>query len=303
MRTFNVFLNYACNARCPFCFNPVSPSPEEERGGSFDEVARQLYQGRKDGYDAVNFLGGEVTVRGDYPKIVAFARKAGYGEITMDTNGLRLADPAYTAELAAAGLGCARLSVHAPDAATHDRQVRVPGAFEKILTAIANLRASKVSVGLNCVVNKGNYKLLPEYVRYFHDVAGIRDFSFAALRYIGYMTLPASAEEMRVPVTEIVPHLRAAVAELKKRGVDSPTINDLVPCVAPDLVEHMRDWSTEPNLDGVRDPDGGMRGSAEVCHEGKSPVPVCRQCSYRESCLGPERAYVQVLGAGEFKPV
>jgi uncharacterized radical SAM superfamily Fe-S cluster-containing enzyme len=49
--------------------------------------------------------GGEPTVRDDLPEIVKLARRAGFGFVQLNTNGLRLAeDPALAGKLADAGL-------------------------------------------------------------------------------------------------------------------------------------------------------------------------------------------------------
>lgn len=304
MKVNNVFLNYACNARCPFCFNPVKPTQEEERGLPLADVAAELYCAYQGGARGVNFLGGEVTVRSDLPAIIAMSRKIGYTFVSMDTNAIRLADDGYLRTLVAAGLGSFRLSVHGHTDDLHDRQVRVPGAFRKVLAAIRNLQAMPVELGLNCVVNKQNAETLGEYVRFFADEMGVRSFAFGCLRHIGYMTLEDSLREMGLSMSDAAPHLAAACAELEKRGLlEGSSLSDLVPCVLPERVERMTDWSAEGNEDLVSHPGGGSEASASVCHEGKVKIAACKGCAFESRCLGVETAYLERYGETEFKTV
>jgi len=96
-----------CNLRCPVCFADAAAARtvyEPTR----DEIAGMLSNLRSTRpvpTPAVQFSGGEPTLRDDLPELVAMAKRAGFQNIEVNTNGLRMAESAdYIRTLRAAGL-------------------------------------------------------------------------------------------------------------------------------------------------------------------------------------------------------
>jgi uncharacterized radical SAM superfamily Fe-S cluster-containing enzyme len=92
-----------CNLNCPVCFadsGGAGADPDMATlGRMFDQTMART------GGCNLQLSGGEPTVRGDLPDIVRLARRAGFGFVQLNTNGLRLAeDPALAGKLAEAGL-------------------------------------------------------------------------------------------------------------------------------------------------------------------------------------------------------
>jgi len=92
-----------CNLHCPVCFadsGGAGPDPDHD-------VLRRMFEQTmaRTGGCNLQLSGGEPTVRDDLPEIVGLARRAGFGFVQLNTNGLRLAeDPALAGKLAEAGL-------------------------------------------------------------------------------------------------------------------------------------------------------------------------------------------------------
>ncbi len=306
------FVNYACNAKCPFCFNPPDASPELERGLSFSELARRMYSGYAQGYRAIKFIGGEVTIREDLPKMLALARRIGFGSIQITTNGIRLADPAYARKLVALGADSFRFSIHGHTPELHDRLVAVPGALEKIRAAVANLKPLGVKLGINYVLNRINYEGLPETLEFFAGELGIEDVIVYFLRYQGFGALPQNKELLKLTMTEAVPFVREAYKRLEARGAKTfPTLIHFPPCALPELQEHMLDWTIDPEgagagnteRDRVTLPDGSAGLIHEITNSGKRQIAACARCSLKDRCLGVETNYVELFGEAEFKPI
>ena len=301
MKILNLFLNYSCNARCGFCFNPASPSEGEWRGMSTPRALSVLLEARRDGYEAVSFIGGEATVRRDFIKIVAAARRVGFRDRRLVTNGLKLADPAAADALAKAGLTSVEVSLHSHLPEVHDRLLGVPGALQKALAAVENLRRHPVSLGANVVVNRLNYRQLPETAEELLR-RGVRRFSFFSLRYIGHMGLTGNIEELKVSMTETAPFVRRALESLERAGcLGTACLGDFVPCVLPGYEALLTDWERGCNPDRLTHPDGRVEDSDPVCSDGKRQVPGCAGCAFQRRCFGVHEAYLQVFGEGEFK--
>jgi radical SAM protein with 4Fe4S-binding SPASM domain len=159
-----IALTYRCQNRCFFCY---ASSPERGRTVpemTTDEVKTVLDkivdQAR---VPTVSFTGGEPTLRADLVELAAHARNRGL-RTNLITNGIRCADEGYVARLAEAGLNSAQVSVEAGDAATHDAVVDHPGAFERTIQGVRNLKAADIHVHTNTTINARNVEALPALV-------------------------------------------------------------------------------------------------------------------------------------------
>ena len=135
-------VGFRCNARCGFCYyqelldNPVEKEPTSE------QIARQLRALRRMGATEIEFTGGEPTIRPDLVDLIADARKLGFVNISIITNGLRLSKRQYADKLVGAGANDFLFSIHGQSAAIHDRHTSIPGSFAKIIEAVRNVQAA-----------------------------------------------------------------------------------------------------------------------------------------------------------------
>lgn len=92
-----------CNLRCPVCFADSGGAASDP---GLDVLQRMFEQTMaRTGGCNLQLSGGEPTVRDDLVAVVRLARRAGFGFVQLNTNGLRLAeDPQLAGKLAEAGL-------------------------------------------------------------------------------------------------------------------------------------------------------------------------------------------------------
>jgi MoaA/NifB/PqqE/SkfB family radical SAM enzyme len=177
----NVFLHIltACNLSCRHCYI----NPEQHGTGSVSKKRMERWLTLfKDANRETNviFLGGEPTLHPDLPGAVRFAKKAGYGSVTVDTNGFLHHD--FLKQVTPAELDFLSFSLDGPDPAVND-MLRGAGVFA---TCTANLKAA-VGAGFNVsliyTVSRYNIGHLHEMVpllaewgvkRFFIQVIGIR---------------------------------------------------------------------------------------------------------------------------------
>lgn len=302
MKFYEFFLNYSCNAKCGFCFNPVDPGAEQEKGLEFGVVAERMYAGHAQGYRGLKFIGGEVTLRDDLPKIARLARRIGYESVQVTTNALRLADAGYARSLVTAGVDSFRFSIHGHTSQVHDATVEVPGAFEKILRAQANLRVLGHEIGINTVVSRLNAHCLAETAAYFYDSMKVDDVLLYFVRHQGFMELPANRPRLELTMTEGAAALRAMYERLGKRK-RLPVFFHMPPCQLPERADLGLDWEAPGTSDLVIHPHGATQLIEQVTHAGKAQVAACRGCRYEGRCLGVERRYVERFGEAEIRPV
>ncbi|HET89691.1 MAG TPA: radical SAM protein [Chloroflexi bacterium] len=159
-----IALTYRCQNRCFFCY---ASSPD--RGRQVPEMTTAEVQKVLDKIVAqarvptVSFTGGEPTLRDDLPELIAHARKREM-RTNLITNGIRCADAEFVAQLAEAGLHSAQVSVEAGDALTHDAVVAHPGAFERTMEGVRNLKAADIHTHTNTTINTRNREALPALI-------------------------------------------------------------------------------------------------------------------------------------------
>ena len=115
-----IALTYRCQNRCFFCYASAPDrgrqTPEMRTAEVKTVIDKIMDQAR---VPMISFTGGEPTLRPDLPEFIAHAVSRDM-RTNLITNGIRCGDPAYVAELAAAGLHSAQVSLEAGAAATHD---------------------------------------------------------------------------------------------------------------------------------------------------------------------------------------
>ena len=162
-RTLKVvlFTGYACNNNCLFCI-------DADKRGLPQKTTAELLRGAADaarrGAGVLEIIGGEATIRPDFARVVAAAKKLGIPRVACATNGRVFADPAAARRIVASGIDSLIFSVHGPDAKTHDALTRAPGSFAQLKKGLANLKAlGFTAVNGNTTVVRQNMAALPAY--------------------------------------------------------------------------------------------------------------------------------------------
>jgi len=151
-----IALTYRCQNRCFFCYasspdrgRTVSELSTEELKTVIDKIVDEAH------VPTVSFTGGEPTLRADLPDLICYARSRDM-RANLITNGIRCSDEDFVASLVSAGLNSAQVSVEAGDAATHDAVVDHPGAFERTMMGVRNLKAAGIHTHTNTTINSRN---------------------------------------------------------------------------------------------------------------------------------------------------
>ena len=141
-RWLEVALDYRCNLRCVGCH---ACHDTGERLDTTQALAL-LRAGRDRGIERLWLGGGEPTLRDDLLGLVGAARKLGYVDVTLQTNGMRLAYPRYRGAVVAAGVTEVRLNVKSHRADVHDRLSGGEDAHRLLLEALGGLAGADVRI-------------------------------------------------------------------------------------------------------------------------------------------------------------
>lgn len=227
----NIDLTNRCNLDCDFCFANARACGFVYEP-SFDEVVRMLQVLRDEKpipAPAVQFSGGEPTMRDDLLDIIKKAKEMGFPQVQLATNGVKLSkDPALAQQLKDAGLNTVYLHFDGVSPETNP--------FLKIHEkALENLK--KVGLGtvlVPTVIRGRNDHEIGKIIRFAVDnIAVVRGINFQPVAFTG-----AASDDDLQKSRITIPDVLAAVEEQTNGAIRKDDFYP-VPCVLPfsDLVE------------------------------------------------------------------
>lgn len=293
---YELMLNYNCNARCSFC---SQGDFDKSLNAPFSALARNIYEAYKAGYRRLGLTGGEPLVSPDILRVIALGKSVGFDYIRVQTNGIKLGDPAFCRALVKAGLTFCKISLTSDRAAEHDRLMGVPGAYRNALKGIATLRKLKIRLSINVVVSRSNYRRLPEILRSFLDL-GVTNFIVVYPVYVGSMA--DNVKTLGVSLGGCAEYFSAAAELMEAAGLGGELLFLNVP---PCFLKGRE--SSSIGLDSfntlVTDPLGGRTNLDDVADSAKVRAPACRRCALKGRCAGVDANYARLFGFAGFKPV
>lgn len=221
-----------CNLRCPICFANAASAGYvyEPTYDQIVEMLKNLRQNRPMAPVALQFSGGEPTIREDLPKLVEKAKELGFDHVEVNTNGLRLSQSAdYIKELMQKGADTFYLQF---DGLTDDVYMKMRGVplLDVKMKAIENARKAKLdSIMLVPTLVRGvNDHMIGDLI-YFaaknHDV--IRGVNFQPVSICGRIDR-SKLSEMRITISDVL-----KLAEQQTKGELKASDFYPVPVVVP----------------------------------------------------------------------
>jgi len=147
-----VELGYACPLRCVFCYNDRSLRGDPLR---FEEYATLLDDAAAMGVLFVTFSGGEPTVHPEFLRLGVLARELGF-VVRVKTAASHLGAAAVRRIREVVDPFVVEVSLHGATAATHERQTRVPGSFDGLLSAVRAFLGLGQRLELRAVLTRWN---------------------------------------------------------------------------------------------------------------------------------------------------
>jgi len=197
-----------CNLRCPICFAHAGaagylyePTKEQIR-----DMMQNLLDNKPIWTPALQFSGGEPTVRDDLPELVRMALDLGFVHVEVDSNGIRMAESVeYCRTLKEAGVSTVYLQF---DGVTPKPYLVARGfdLFEIKKRAISNLKkAGFRSIVLVPVLVKGvNDDQIGDIIRFAIDNKDcIRAVNFQPVSFTGRINKD-EREKMRITIPDLI---------------------------------------------------------------------------------------------------
>jgi uncharacterized radical SAM superfamily Fe-S cluster-containing enzyme len=194
-----------CNLRCPICFANAAvskqlyePSYEEIR-----QMLRNLRSIKPVPAPAIQYAGGEPTMRKYLVELVKLATEEGFTHVQIATNGLKLAkNPELPGELKEAGLNTVYLQF---DGVTEEPYLKIRGRniLSNKLEAIENCRKGGMGIVLVPTLVKGiNHDQVGDIIRFAADnIDVIRGVVFQPVAFAG-RTPSEEVEKQRITIPD-----------------------------------------------------------------------------------------------------
>jgi cyclic pyranopterin phosphate synthase len=285
---------YNCNSNCVFCvigdklFTGDRPT---------EECLEELRLSRATCDDVV-FTGAEVTIRPDFFQLVAAAKRLGYRNVQIQTNGRMFAYREFCERAIRAGANEFSPSIHGHVARLHDGLTRSSGSFDQIVAAIRHLRALGQRIVTNTVATRQNARHLPALARMLVELK-VDQFQIAFPHPTGHAETYFNGVVPRM--RELAPFVREALAVGIAAGVRC--MAEAMPyCQLPGFERYIAELHIPPTeivYDGFVVPDY----KRDRMDRGKTRFAQCATCRFEPMCEGPWREYPEHLGSDEFQPV
>lgn len=196
-----------CNLSCPICFANAAASGTlyEPTQDEIRDMLKNLRKNRPVPTPAIQFSGGEPTVRKDIVELIKIAKEEGFTHTQIATNGLALANNENLAkELKEAGLNTVYLQF---DGVTAEPYIKTRAAdiFSKKIEAIENCRKANLGIVLVPTLVTGiNDDQIGGIIDFALDnVDIIRGVNFQPVSFAG-RTPSDKVEEQRITVDDLM---------------------------------------------------------------------------------------------------
>jgi len=196
-----------CNLKCPICFANAAVSKKVYEP-SFEEIRvmlKNLRNLKPNPTPAIQYAGGEPTVRKDIVELIALAKEEGFTHIQIATNGLKLAsDETLPKKLKDEGLNTVYLSF---DGVTEEPyiQSRNRNLLPSKLKAIENCRKAGLGIVLVPTLVKGiNDHQIGDIIKFAFDNRDIiNGVNFQPVSFAG-RTPQDQVEKQRITIPDFI---------------------------------------------------------------------------------------------------
>ncbi len=295
MKRLDLKTGFSCNNNCKFC---VQAHKRHLGDRTTEELKMEMDKGRENECEGIVFTGGEPTIRNDIIEIVKYAKDVGYRVIQIQSNGRMFSYMGLVKKLIKAGVNEFSPALHGHTSEIHDYLTRSPGAFNQIVQGIRNLRELDQYILTNSVINKVNYKYLPELAERFAFLK-VNQFQLAFIHAIGNAW--ENFDSMVPRKSDVMPYVHNALDIGIRAGVD--VMVEAYPFCFMKGYEKYCAERFMPSTE-VRYADLYVENfEKDRKASGKKKFPQCKKCKFDLICEGPWKEYPEKFGDSEFKPV
>lgn len=275
-------LTFKCNNNCISCIldtrqtKNLGDPPISQIENVIDNVPKK---------EILSFTGGEPTLRAELLEMLKYARKKHPKKfIFVVSNGRRFADIGFVKKLSEQNLEPIRFGIaiysHRPE--VHDAITQAKGSFQETVQGIKNLLSSGFKVELRILVERPNYRELPETAKYIvKNFSGLERVVFINLKYTGNAFI--NRRIVFVRYSTAVPFVQRAADILIDSGLEVKLFH------FPLCIIAKKYWPLA---------EGTTKQEIEL-----TLLKKCMPCKVKERCPKIWKSYLPLAGESEFNPI
>ncbi|MFT4304436.1 MAG: radical SAM protein [Candidatus Woesearchaeota archaeon] len=300
-----------CNNCCVGCSTPS----ENYNSLSTKKILLELKKCKRQGYKEVHFFGGEITLRKDFFKLITFSKKL-FDSVAITSNGRMFHYNLFVQKIAKLDISLINISLHGHDAKTHELWTKTPGSFEQTVNGIKNLIKNNVNVNINCVLWRGNYK----HVNNFLDLLlslNVKSVVFLNINPIGFGQEKYNSLTFNL---EKLDYLNKSLLSYKN-NFNKITLEDFPFCTFSYLIHNSKNIKIV-NSSGNISIDNNLISSYGAAYLKQSGIDIfsniniqdniqnvcrlfniyvkkiekCKECIYENKCNGIFNDYIEFMG-------
>ena len=277
IESLTIELTQDCNNNCSFCYQKRRRKSKIDA----DQLKRKIVEFKKMGGKYIEFSGGEPTLSPHLPKLAELAKNVGYENISLLTNGRRLAYKNYFSCLIKAGLKTVIFSIPGHTPGLYKKITRTDKqSFRQLVGALetAEKEKNKIDIGTVTVINKHNYRHLPKIVKWLSR----KKIGFITLSYP--ISLGEEVDKKIFPTcTEIYPYIKKALD--KYRGTAKICIDGVPYCQLPGCERFILNEIFRKDCLIVGS-QGKISNRLETIKMLNAKTAECNNCAYEGRCAG-----------------
>lgn len=297
-----VLCGFSCNNNCIVC--SLKDRQEFYPDRITEEIMKDISEARKKGFNAVEFTGGEPTIRKDIIDLVAYAKKIGFETIALSTNGRMLSYAPFAKKIIDAGLNKVSFSLLGSNEKVHNSISRTPGSFKEIVSGIKNVKKNPdVCINISSVISSLNVKDLKKLALFVLSL-GVRNWYLLDL-------IPDGNAQKNYSVLAIKPEiLRLELNSLQKVSAKFKEIGffDFPLCLfekrflkLPNAKFINAKQRLETSLQVGYNPNRTHTDQNGVYVDFyKEHLKICPKCKFYQECGGIWKNYLKVFGGEKF---
>lgn len=245
----SLFVTAQCNNRCIMCSQP--PLKRDDIDKLFEQNIHIIEFAPSELND-IGITGGEPTLLGDklFELIEKIQNKFPNILIHILSNGRMFKNRNYVKKLAETGKGQLLLGIplHSDFIHDHDYITQREGSYNETMKGLYNLGEFGINIELRIVINKINYKRLPQLSDFIYkNLPFVKYISFMGLEDTGYAI--KNHHKIWIKPQEYRNLLEEAVINLATWGLDTVIFNLPHCCIPESLHEFARksisDWKVK----------------------------------------------------------
>lgn len=293
-------LSFRCNNNCSFCswgHKMQAFGGENYSDKTYLEAKEDIDFAKSIGASLFSFSGGEPTIRKDLIDLIYCAKKKGFENIQIQTNGRMLSYREFAKKILKAGVNDIAFTVLSIDPKIHDALAQAQNSHKQVIQGIKNVINinPNIRLRLNVVINKKNFKELPE----------LTDFLMKFMPFeINYDFVIIDGHVLKYPkkmvpkYSDIVPYLHKALS-ISSPKIWTPIFN--IPyCIAGKYKDRVVDSIQPATILIGKDFSFSIKDNRR---NNKVKFAKCQKCKYDKRCFGVQKRYVEIYGDKEFIPI